>query len=230
MMNEDFRNQIFNTLNQKETSELVEIWQKNDRVEWSEEAFLIIQEILQSRLGELPAQDPPIYESVDEVEGNKEADYYDQRIKSFLEAKNIDGLVDILKNEPDSILRLEAGEALAKLGDERGLDYLIDALEFDDVNISYDAEEILSELNIPRGVLALHSHLLDHNRTIYSKANTPLSEKDYVVAYISTILFGFFVSLIFYIFPLPNLLGFILNLVAGYYVFKYVVKKQIVGI
>ena len=60
------------------------------------------------------------------------------------EAKNIGRLLDILKNDPDPILRLDAAEALAQSGDERGLDYLIEALEFDDINISYDAEEILS--------------------------------------------------------------------------------------
>ncbi len=229
MTNEDFHNQMFNTINQKETSELVEIWQKNDRTEWADETFPIIQEILQNRLGELPPQDPPIYEVVEDVEENKVSGHHDQRIEDLSETKNMDGLADIIRNEPDPILRLDAAEALAKLGDERGMDYLIDALEFDDMNISYDAEEILSELNIPRGVLALHSHLLDHNRTIYSKVDMLLSEKDYVIAYACIIFFGFLASVILYFLPFSGLFGSILNLVAGYYIFKYVVKSQIIG-
>jgi hypothetical protein len=60
-MSDSLRKQIYNNLNLKETDELVEIWQQNDRVEWSEDTFSVIQEILQERLGELPPQDEPIF-------------------------------------------------------------------------------------------------------------------------------------------------------------------------
>ena len=222
-MDEDFRNQIYNTLIQKETDDLIEIWQTNDQTAWSPEVFPIIQGILESRLEKLPIQNLPIYESDD----NDEISYFDKQIEIYFNNKNIDNLVNILNNDPDPILRLEAAEALAKLNDERGLDYLIEALEFDDANISLDAEEILSELNAPKGVLALHTHLLNNKRTIYH--NKHLGEKSFITAYVSTIVFGFAISLFFYLVSIPRLPEILLNLIADYYIFKYVVKSQLIA-
>ena len=68
-MSSDLHKQIYNTLNLKETDELIEIWKKNDRVEWTEDTFNVIQEILQERLEELPPQDEPILEYTDDNEG-----------------------------------------------------------------------------------------------------------------------------------------------------------------
>ena len=67
-MNNDIRKQIYDRLNQKETDELVEIWKKNDQVEWTEDAFNIIREILLERLGEIPSQGDPIFEHIEEAE------------------------------------------------------------------------------------------------------------------------------------------------------------------
>jgi len=53
-------------LNLKETDELIEIWKKNDRVEWSETAFDVAKEILEQRLGDLPPQNEPIFKHVEE--------------------------------------------------------------------------------------------------------------------------------------------------------------------
>ncbi|MFZ5888988.1 MAG: hypothetical protein ACOYYF_16190 [Chloroflexota bacterium] len=64
-MSNSLRKQIYNNFKSKETDELVEIWQKNDRTKWSEDAFSVIQEILQERLGELPPQNAPILEHED---------------------------------------------------------------------------------------------------------------------------------------------------------------------
>lgn len=78
-MSNNHRNQIFNNLNLKETKELVDLWQNNDRVEWSELAFDVIQEILLERLGELPPQNEPIweyYENNTEVEDDDFLDRY----------------------------------------------------------------------------------------------------------------------------------------------------------
>jgi hypothetical protein len=64
-MSSDLRTQVFNTLSLRETDDLVEIWITNDRVEWSDTAFEVIQEILKTRLGELPPQNEPILEHFD---------------------------------------------------------------------------------------------------------------------------------------------------------------------
>ena len=76
-MSSDLRKQIFNNLNLKETDELLEIWQKNDRVEWTEDTFNVIQEILQERLDELPPQDEPILEYIDDNEDEDSEDETD---------------------------------------------------------------------------------------------------------------------------------------------------------
>jgi hypothetical protein len=67
-MSSDLHMQVYNNLNLKETDELVEIWQKNDRVEWTEDTFNIIRDILLERLAELPLQDEPILEYTNEDE------------------------------------------------------------------------------------------------------------------------------------------------------------------
>ena len=54
-MGTDIRDQIFRKLNQKETDELITIWQTNDHKTWSETAFELIGNILQERLVDLNA-------------------------------------------------------------------------------------------------------------------------------------------------------------------------------
>jgi hypothetical protein len=78
-MSDRIRKQIYDTLNRKETDELVEIWQANNRVEWTDTAFDIIREILQERLNELPTQDEPVLESV-EIESNDEVYEVDEEL------------------------------------------------------------------------------------------------------------------------------------------------------
>jgi hypothetical protein len=55
-MDNNLRKQIYSNMNLRETDDLVEIWQRNDRKEWSDLAFDVIREILVNRLGELPIQ------------------------------------------------------------------------------------------------------------------------------------------------------------------------------
>jgi len=51
------RKQIYERMNFKETGELLEIWRKGDREEWTESAFDVIKEILLDRLGEIPPEE-----------------------------------------------------------------------------------------------------------------------------------------------------------------------------
>jgi hypothetical protein len=60
---ENPRNEIYHNLNLRETEDLVQIWQENNRYEWTEEAMQIVGEILQARLGELPPQNAPTLET-----------------------------------------------------------------------------------------------------------------------------------------------------------------------
>ena len=61
-MTEEFRRQVYQEFDLKDTDDLLDIWQTNDRVEWSEVAFEVIREILTKRKVEIPAQDEPIRE------------------------------------------------------------------------------------------------------------------------------------------------------------------------
>lgn len=62
-MADELRQQMYIRFSQKETAELVEIWQTNDRASWTDTAFDIVREILQERLGELPPQGKPVCEA-----------------------------------------------------------------------------------------------------------------------------------------------------------------------
>jgi hypothetical protein len=93
-MSNDLHKQVYNNLNLKETDELVEIWQKNDRVEWTEDTFNIIRDILQERLGELPPQDEPILEYTDADE--------DDEVEFLIDEENPPEFYN-----PHEVLRLE---------------------------------------------------------------------------------------------------------------------------
>ncbi len=56
-MNNNYRQQIYNELNLRETDDLLDIWLENNRVEWSDEAFSVISQILKQRGVEIPKQD-----------------------------------------------------------------------------------------------------------------------------------------------------------------------------
>jgi hypothetical protein len=55
-MNNEYSRQVYSTLELKETDDLLEIWKRNDREEWTDEAFEAIRIILTDRMGTLPAQ------------------------------------------------------------------------------------------------------------------------------------------------------------------------------
>jgi hypothetical protein len=59
-MSDKLRGQIYNSLMLKGTDELLEIWQKNDRAEWSDTAFEVIEEILKERDIAIPLQSNPV--------------------------------------------------------------------------------------------------------------------------------------------------------------------------
>ncbi len=65
-MNNKLREQIRGNMNVKETDELLAIWRSNIRVEWSDEAFDAILEILKERGAEIPKQDEPVYQIAEE--------------------------------------------------------------------------------------------------------------------------------------------------------------------
>lgn len=71
-MSEELRDQIFNNMNMKDTDELVEIWETNNRYEWTDVAFDVVRQILQNRIGELPEQNDPVFEEKSEDDTDNE--------------------------------------------------------------------------------------------------------------------------------------------------------------
>ena len=65
-MSEELRDQIYNNMNMKDTDELIEIWETNNRYEWTDTAFDVVHQILLNRIGELPEQNDPVFEEKDE--------------------------------------------------------------------------------------------------------------------------------------------------------------------
>lgn len=77
-MNADLHRQVYESMDRRETADLLEIWRTNDRVNWSDEAFQVISEILRSRGVELPAQNAPVLahdeDADDDIDGLTQAE------------------------------------------------------------------------------------------------------------------------------------------------------------
>jgi DNA-directed RNA polymerase subunit M/transcription elongation factor TFIIS len=79
-MSDDLRDQIYNNMNMKDTDELLDIWQTNNRFEWTAMAFDAVRQILQNRIGQLPEQNEPVYkeETEDDTEDEEDKEATDQ--------------------------------------------------------------------------------------------------------------------------------------------------------
>jgi hypothetical protein len=222
-MSDNLRNQIHENMNNKETGELVEIWQKHDTEEWTETALDVVREILLARLGELPSQEKPFQEAQDENEGN---DHHS--VSGLRMDRNIEGLAALLETETDPIVCLEAARALAQLNDERGVEYLTSALSVPDGNVNEKAAEFLEEINHPRMTRAPRLHL--ENRTSIAKINRDKSldaQYPYLIAYIGFIALYAALSVVLSFIPLQSLAQLALSVFIGYYIFKFVVQKNV---
>lgn len=93
-MSSDLRKQVHANLNSKNTDELLDIWKINDRVEWSDLAFEVLEEILIKRVGNLPEQNRPILEHQDEDEKTDDLEDWEAKI---LDSENQPELYDTLE-------------------------------------------------------------------------------------------------------------------------------------
>jgi uncharacterized membrane protein YhaH (DUF805 family) len=59
-MSDTLRDEIYASQNQKATDELLDIWRTNNRLEWTDATFDVIQEILKDRGLDIPRQNEPI--------------------------------------------------------------------------------------------------------------------------------------------------------------------------
>jgi hypothetical protein len=103
-MSDNQRQQIYNTLNQEDTETLVAHWQRNNHVDWTDQAFEVMAEILRGRLVELPTQDKPVYDATEEeIEEQEEEDSEDVEDESEEEENEGSGPVFY---EPQEVLSL----------------------------------------------------------------------------------------------------------------------------
>ncbi len=79
-MSADLHNQIYQNMNLKDTNELLDIWQTNDREEWSEDAMGIVKQILMERGMEIPEQTGPREQSEEENVIDDGLDEWEARI------------------------------------------------------------------------------------------------------------------------------------------------------
>jgi len=140
----------------------------------------------------------------------------------------VSGLIRILEKDTDALQCLDAAKALAQLGDERGVDYLIAALDVPDIDVRLTAKKYILELDNRRGIEALKSHLETSKHPTHPGVRTKLDAKyPFLTAYVGffalSILAAFLVGLL----PLPTFLRYIVITVIAFYVFKYVVQKNI---
>lgn len=104
-MNDDMREQVRNSMNLKDTYELLEIWKVNNRIVWSDTAFEVVKEILHERIREIPLQNEPIFEQEDVkdngglddweaklVDNEEQPELYDP-LKVITFSRNVDKLV-----------------------------------------------------------------------------------------------------------------------------------------
>ncbi len=55
--NDAYKSQIYFRMDEKDTNELLDIWEENNRAAWTDEAFEAIKAILMKRLGSVPEQE-----------------------------------------------------------------------------------------------------------------------------------------------------------------------------
>jgi hypothetical protein len=77
------------------------------------------------------------------------------KVESLKDDHDISGLLEIMENHGDWLVRLDAAEALVGLGEDKGLSYLIECFQSSDPDEKEVAREILESLNYPIDTLQL---------------------------------------------------------------------------
>jgi hypothetical protein len=74
----------------------------------------------------------------------------EQAIEDLVRMGDIDSLYEVMTENEDFMYSLDAAEGLIILGDKRGIEYLLDATQSDDEDISGVAREILDSPEVRR--------------------------------------------------------------------------------
>ncbi len=95
-MSSKLREQIYKNLSTKDTDELLDIWQTNDRTEWSDLAFEVVEKLLKERNAEFPSQNEPVFEPMETEEELHEDELEDWESK-LLDAEDQPVLYDVVE-------------------------------------------------------------------------------------------------------------------------------------
>jgi hypothetical protein len=130
-----YQSQIYANMQEKDTDELLEIWEENDRSEWTDEAFQAVRSILLQRLGRVPEQGEPRdeYDALLDEADESQADYPTERKLIWIAelARNVSWLnvgvavVYALYRLMDGFSNLQPVAGLVRLGFMQGLGILL---------------------------------------------------------------------------------------------------------
>ncbi len=149
-------------------------------------------------------------------------------IKVLVQKRDIDSLLDILTNDTNPLRCLDAAKALAQLGNERGKDYLIAALEIPDLEVKSTAKMYLAELNRPKKAKDFQAHQESSIPSIDPDERPSLNARyPYLTGYVGFIALYLLLTVLVSFVPLPTILRYTIVVVIGFYIFKYVVQKNI---
>ena len=96
-MNDELRTQIRNNLKLKDIYELLNMWKTNNRAEWSDITFEVLREILEERIGEVPPQDDPIFESKNNIVEDNGREEWELRLLNDENQPGLYNTQDVLK-------------------------------------------------------------------------------------------------------------------------------------
>ena len=145
--------------------------------------------------------------------------------------RNIDGLLSLIRNdksqsEKDWMLRLDAAEALAQLGDNRGTQFIIKMTESPDLEISDVAKEILEGLKNYQADPVLKTQIANQSESddfaIKINAKYP-----YLTGWTAFVVIYLLILSVLVLIPISSLVLFFLQLVIGFFIFKFVTKKLV---
>jgi hypothetical protein len=104
-------------------------------------------------------------------------------IQDLVNMRDIDSLYEVMTENDDFMYCLDAAEGLVMLGDKRGVEFLVDAAESNDEDISTIAQEILDSPQIRRKREELEVDRKRERQIIFEDARKRIQEGKKVFLY-----------------------------------------------
>jgi hypothetical protein len=116
-------------------------------------------------------------------------------IQDLVNMRDIDSLYEVMTENDDFMYCLDAAEGLIMLGDKRGVEFLLDATESEDEDISSIAQEILDSPEIRRKREELEVDKKRERQAMFEGAKKRIKEGKKVFLYKTVYLpAGYFIS------------------------------------